>query len=318
MDTASDREEMFLQAPVACAFLLLCDQLGVPLDEAVRPPAALDLAAGAISDMYPWAGDHEQRKVAVVERAARLRHLVPRLLEHPDSSWWFASLERDRQVWLGTSRVQMQSIEVPSEAPPPREYTPQMPPAYFLTATRYGERTAFHSLLAQWAGDWDPELPLPQADLHVADDARVFEIRSPQDWYELADRYAVVPVERGEPMADRQIFPHWTKVAADWDIVHLSFGGFLLATFVPIAGPLGSARLWTWESESALWLRPCYSDRIEQEPLVGRPRSAFEGVGVRIRHLRTLGGEDARLSERWGGPCRMKARSRRWWRSRGR
>ena len=290
-----------MQAPVACAFLLLTDQMAVPLSKAVQPPVALDLAAAAMADLYPWADDHEERKVAVVERARGLRDLVPRLLNHPDASWWFAPLERDQQVWLGTSRDQTRTIEVPTASPPAREGTPQMPKMYFLTATEYWERTALHSLLAQWAGDWDPEFPLPQAELRVNDSARVFEICSPRDWYSLAGRYAAIPAGQEATERGRRIFPHWAQVAEDWDIVHLSFGGFLLAMFVPVVGPSGSAKLWTWESESALWLRPSYSEWIDREPLRQRPRTTLGGAGARIRGLEFDSHGSAKRLERWQG-----------------
>lgn len=52
--------------------------------------------------------------------------------------------------------------------------------------------------------------------------------------------------------------PDFSLVAANWDGVHLSFGGLLIATHVPVEGPGGRTLLDSWEAEQTVWLSPSF------------------------------------------------------------
>ena len=95
----------------------------------------------------------------------------------------------------------------------------------------------------------------------IDDAARILEIYSAHDWHSLCVEYPAQEDERrsgqvpdfsGDP---KQLEPDWSKVAEDWDAVHLSFGGFLTATQVRVESEAGWTYHWAWDCECTLWLR---------------------------------------------------------------
>ncbi|GGM80250.1 hypothetical protein GCM10011609_15190 [Lentzea pudingi] len=100
----------------------------------------------------------------------------------------------------------------------------------------------------QW-GEWAEfghDRPLHALAFDPAD-VRLCTIGSPADYERLVNRYP------------RQTSPHaqvhWTRVAEDFDAVHLTVTGLLTAQHVPIATPHGTAVLTGWDAESTAWLR---------------------------------------------------------------
>lgn len=101
-----------------------------------------------------------------------------------------------------------------------------------------------------------------QTRLRVSPDARVYEIGSPADWHVLAVRCGDPDTYLGP---DRHLLtvagidhgpaPTWSRVAADWDGVHLSFAGLLSALYVPVTTDDVTTTLWSWEWEKTLWLQ---------------------------------------------------------------
>ncbi len=271
MNRADLSPRELLGAPTACAFLLFADKANVPLARALRPPFALDLAAKALYVLDPWSGHQSATIREVVDAAASLESLADRVSRHSATDWWFSPLDRVHQIWLSTSRDGTSTVVTPSTPADPWAVRWQRPRFWFTTATRFGRRSALHSLLAQQAGDWDPEFPLPSADIEVEAGARIFEINGPDDWHQLAARYPL-PTVQDTTTASREMVPDWALVAEDWDGIHLTFGGFLLSAFVTVSGASGWSTLRTWESESALWLRQAFSRVIDRAPLPKRPR----------------------------------------------
>jgi hypothetical protein len=95
----------------------------------------------------------------------------------------------------------------------------------------------------------------------VSTGARVYEINSPRDWWNLAASHpADAPGYRYTPNQDRspslaRIDPDWSKVAQDWDAVHLSVGGMLTAEDVAFNRDGVRAELRDWDLESTCLLR---------------------------------------------------------------
>jgi len=89
--------------------------------------------------------------------------------------------------------------------------------------------------------------------------ARVFEIDGPQAWHDLCVRYpAEGTIGRGIPdfSGDKgRLVPDWSAVADDWDAVHLTFGGLLIAEQVRVSSPSGWTYHWAWDYEQTMWLR---------------------------------------------------------------
>lgn len=129
--------------------------------------------------------------------------------------------------------------------------------------------------MAAGTGDINPDYPLRQAELTVAPGARVRELRSAADWRALALAHPVHRDLRGhDPDPDgltSDVAPDWTGVATEWDAVHLSFGGLLAASLVPLGSPGERTALWTWECEQTVWLRDAFTARTELPALTGPP-----------------------------------------------
>ncbi len=91
--------------------------------------------------------------------------------------------------------------------------------------------------------------------------ARVAEIHSPANWWDFASRYRdPSPGYVYNPQAQRtaafeRLDPDWSRVAADWDAVHLSIGGYLTAEDVPFERDGVTTELRGWNLESTVWLR---------------------------------------------------------------
>ena len=115
--------------------------------------------------------------------------------------------------------------------------------------------------------DWTYARSYP---LRAAPDARMFEIRGPGDWQELAVRYPLdVTRSRGSswntavPQARCWVMPDWSAVAEDYDGVHLTVAGYLSTAGVPVAagavpdagtGEAALAMLAGWAPWETWWL----------------------------------------------------------------
>ena len=60
-------------------------------------------------------------------------------------------------------------------------------------------------------------------------------------------------------------FPIGSKVARDWDAVHLSFGGYLTSEQIRVESEHGWTYHWAWDHEGTLWLRWMFNgyERLE-------------------------------------------------------
>ena len=59
------------------------------------------------------------------------------------------------------------------------------------------------------------------------------------------------------------VAPDWVAVRREWDGVHLSFGGLLAASLVPLGRAGERTALWTWECEQTCWLRDVFAARAD-------------------------------------------------------
>jgi hypothetical protein len=94
------------------------------------------------------------------------------------------------------------------------------------------------------------------------DGARVYEIRGPDQWAELVDRYPLdVSTSRRHDWwrvtgwAGRWLIPDYAAVAADWDAVHVTVTGYLTTAGVAIpAGDGARTMLAGWGPDATWWL----------------------------------------------------------------
>lgn len=109
--------------------------------------------------------------------------------------------------------------------------------------------------------------------LKVSTEARIFEIQTKDDWSRLVGTYPregkdFLTFDWGLPPnpETRLLLPDWRRVAQDWDGVHLSFAGYLAATYEPI--PINEEHytvLAGWHPDATSWLtsKAYSSHRIE-------------------------------------------------------
>ena len=90
-------------------------------------------------------------------------------------------------------------------------------------------------------------------------------MHGPNDWSRLCRAYQAE--ERGG-LHGGSLVPDFSLVAEDWDGVHLSFGGLLTSTHVPIHGPGGRTMLDSWEAEQTVWLRAMFDGETRLPDLV--------------------------------------------------
>jgi hypothetical protein len=214
-------------------------------------------------------------------RAPSLRTLSEQLLKEPSTRRWLGAVDRTRQLWIGSSEGR--KADFPSHRPSSisSQYS-QQPDNWFYSFTDYGGRTAFHSLLAHEATDWQIDYPIPQASFVAQSKAIIFEIRGPGDWYSLCTKYGVQKLIDDPPGTRGEMVPDWEAVSRDWDGVHLTFGGFLTSYLVTTEGSGGWARLWSWESERTLWLRPSFERWTEEAGMARQPSPLIEFRPIRL------------------------------------
>ncbi len=82
----------------------------------------------------------------------------------------------------------------------------------------------------------------------------MIEITGPSDWHDLCVSYARVNEDRTSPAGAGTLVPDWTRVAARWHGVHLTFMALLTTPFVRHRSVAGASMLWSWDSECTIWL----------------------------------------------------------------
>jgi hypothetical protein len=124
--------------------------------------------------------------------------------------------------------------------------------------------------------------------LQVPHSARIFEIDGPLAWHDLCLRYPAKGIrDRSRPDFsgdDGQLVPNWSAVAADWDAVHLTFGGLLTSEQVRIESAAGWTYHWDWDAEQTMWLRWLFTasermpDHERISPISGWPWAPIDYI----------------------------------------
>jgi hypothetical protein len=266
--------QQMLDAPAACAFLVAVEESGLTAAEARAPSAAFYLAADALAAINVWRADYPEMMAQVLARGRRRLDLASDLLTHPASAWWVEPLRRSEQVWVAAD----------GSAPTAGSFTPpepigsweryaQKPSTCFFTSTLIDGQSSAWAAMEKGTSDFDYPFPLTCWKLSSQDDARVYEIDGPQAWHALCAGY---PARDN----DGKLAPDWPAVAEEWDAVHLSLGGLLLAEQVEVESEAGWSAHWGWHAEQTVWLRWCFTS---VEPMAPRERqvpSQLAGAGV--------------------------------------
>lgn len=247
-------------APAGCAFLLVVEENDLAPDVAADLRVAMHVSAVAIDSIDMWACDYPKSVIVALENGPRLMPLAREILAQPAARTWFAPVDRAAQwVILGEEGdVTPSELVTPTSPPTGWELYAQKPEGAEYSSTAVNDTCAILAAMEHLAGDFYPTYPIRRYHLRASPAARVYEVHGPQAWHQLATRYPAVD-EEGRTV------PDWGLVARDWDAVHLSLGGLLIAQLVRVEGSHGFTELRSWDSEQTTWLRWCF-DAVERLP----------------------------------------------------
>jgi hypothetical protein len=285
-----ERVDLVLASPTAAAMFGCADAAGLTAEDLADPATAMAVASTAMQKLRPWSGEAAYERAAARDNVEGLRDLVTAVVGDTRNTWWWADLQRDRQLWVSDITLDPASFVLPVPTQYTRwmiyaqhpNYTDCIDTSTELDVAPAQVRSGLHNELAGAVPtDWNPNYPLRQARITVTNTARVYEIHQPQAWHELTMRYADLDEYAGPDTnllssagIDHGPAPIWHRVAADWDGVHLSFFGLLTTLYRPLTHDDITTTLWAWLSERTLWLRNTFQTVTELEPLTETPYAA--------------------------------------------
>jgi len=261
-----DAADDLLRSPIGLELLELLARRGVGRLQVQDLEA---LAARVQRGYSRYSGDYDDRLRSLRSKSGSLAQFAEWLVS--EMPHWWAALDRRAQIWASphggspdASELQVDLQRFGVEAPKPRRA--------LWTSTFVAE------VISPWL-----EHPERQIEghrlwkLNVSLDARVAEIHSPADWWAFAMAYRdSAPGYSSNPQSDRspafsRIDPDWAKVAADWDGVHLSIGGYLTAEDVTFQRDGATTELRGWDIESTVWLRWVFRSAAQISPSESGP-----------------------------------------------
>jgi hypothetical protein len=219
---------------------------------ATKSRDAFDVLTRVQTEASRYRGDYDEHVRGLRSRAGQLAELAERIAAQ-QASWW-DPLDRSSQVWLSPNPAEPTAAGFRVELRRFSLQTPKPLKAMWTSALFGGNSSMW---LDHPEGPDEPFFWL----LTVAPEARVVEINSPADWSEFATHYRdqtvgyTYAVNRRRTAELARVDPDWSSVAAEWDAVHLSIGGYLTAEDVPLTQDGVTTELRGWNLESTVWLR---------------------------------------------------------------
>jgi len=204
---------------------------------------------------------------ALVE-GARLAGLARAILTQPEAAWWFEPIDRGSQLWISQTkeRPNPAAVVTPTGEPDSWERYAQKPRGGLHTSTGVDGTSSVLPTLAAGTSDYavDVSLPVTFYRLQIAADARVFEVDGSRAWRSFCLSYPAT----GE---DGRVVTNWAAAARDWDAVHTSLGGMLVAEQVRVDGAAGWTEHNGWDFEQTVWLRWGFTEATALGELTGYP-----------------------------------------------
>jgi hypothetical protein len=279
-DLVETRVDQLMASPGGCMFLVLAEFNGMDGRALSDPRTILPLVSMAVGEMIPWVGAHDEIVRLARAGAAGLRSYATQLLTDADIDFMWAPLDRDRQVWIQPEWLPVfptsSTFTVPTGPPSRHSFYIHQPDHPVQTSTELSGTTSQYESLIGGATDWKFDYVAQRMHVTVAPSARIREIDSAQDWHDFVIEYGVqaAPGVTYHPrLIDRPwgahdgLVPDWSRVAADWDGVHITPWAYLTATQVRVTSTAGWTEPWAWEYEHTTWLRWVFRSVEELTPI---------------------------------------------------
>ena len=124
MDRAytDQRVHDLIHSPLGCFFLLDVDAMGLTPEDLADPQTCFGLAYGDLLTLDRNNSSGNPFIVAeVLERGRVLAPLARLIVEHPGTSWWFADLDLNQQLWVAHDDASPDTRSWTPPASPPEE-----------------------------------------------------------------------------------------------------------------------------------------------------------------------------------------------------
>ena len=241
--------------------------------------------------MY-WQPPHGQEAVTAHSAVTgALRPVAAALAAAPAAAWWSSAVDLSQLRYTGwfdqsdqaatalppagargrLNRWREQTLADERDAAENRPADPSAPfsgrwwstPAMASLVTTTRPLPGLGSVELVWEEDSTGPRDASIWTLEPTQPPRVWEIDGPRAWVRLVDRYPLDVTNarrhdwyRTTGRAGPWRIPDWAAVAADWDAVHLSVGGYLAAATRPLSVADGEAAtvLAGWNPDQAWWL----------------------------------------------------------------
>ena len=271
---SDEKAAAMMRSPLGRAVAIIAGQSGMSARDLAVPETSVWLCVYASDDVEVWSGIRDEIRAYLESEAENHEAFLREILAQPSGSWWFKPMDRERQIWVSRdgNPPSKDSLVTPSESPTRWECYALKPVGGMFTSTMIGDISPMAATIDFGVGDFRPwygKPPYAIWRMNVDESARIFEIHGPNDWHRLCVEY---PAEgnsgRNEPDFSHdagKLVPDWSKVARDWDAIHLSFGGYLTSEQVRVESEHGWTYHWAWHHEAALWLRWMFNgyERLE-------------------------------------------------------
>lgn len=207
--------EQLIGCPLGAA--VVCCAEGLSHDALEDPQVLFSLARWGFADVQAWRTGRDELVASALATASGLRDVAEFPVDR--SPWMWQELNADEQEWLGTAAVE-QSIGRRADA----RSGSAVP---FLTSTvRHGVSSLRHAV-CDGHSHYDFVPPLKRIKVRPQASARVAEINGPSDWHSLAVRHPRRIDDTARPEFAGVIEPDLASVKTEFDLVHISFLGWL-------------------------------------------------------------------------------------------
>jgi hypothetical protein len=209
---------------------------------------------------WPW----EER--AAADEVDRLARAVP---ASAAARWWSGTVFARPQVWIGPATAE------PVDGMLARGLAGKPSTAIWTSSALAGQPSAWWPVMRDGADGPPPDGPQSIWRITPHPDARVFEIRAPEDWQWLCEAFP-------GPLRDGLVLPDWEAAQERFDGIHLTVEGLIRVQGLRVETAHGPAMLDDWDAEATAWLHWSVVD-LERLGTVEVERTPEPGLGREIR-----------------------------------